>query len=220
MIPVTELLEDKQTRDIQRRKRQEEERKKRIFDAKLRTFGCDVEGLQAQIDEKKKRLEEEKARERALEASILAADRKLIELERANEQEKRDALAELLEFHKTAQQKTMRREYDLSAAGERERDLPARVCSLYFSIHIFVIFFIIWQIDDEDPRLSVSGIQKLEGEDLECAKREKIQREQQREWALAQMKEKEDKKRYEEALARFLFISHLLFVSYLFLFVE
>ena len=56
---------------------------------------------------------------------------------------------------------------------------------------------------DDDPRLSVSGLQKFEGEDLGFKEREKAQRAQQREWALAQMKEKENRKRLEDAQNKF-----------------
>lgn len=128
MIPVTELAEDKQARDIERRRRQEEDRKKRIFDVKWRTIGQDYQALQAQIDDKKRREEEEKARERAFEAEQLAADRKLMALEQENQRQKDEAKRQLLEFYKTKQQKSMRREYDLSPEAEAERTLPARVC--------------------------------------------------------------------------------------------
>lgn len=62
---------------------------------------------------------------------------------------------------------------------------------------------------DDDPRLSVSGLQKMEGEDLGAKEREKLQRAQQREWAEQQMKEKENRKRLEDAQNKF-FILHIL----------
>ena len=129
MIPVNELDTDKQARDIARRQRQEEDRKKRIFDAKWRTIGQDVNALQAQIEEKKRRLAEEKARERALEAEQLAADRKLIALEEENQRQREEARRELLEYYKTNQQRTMRREYDLTPEYDAANSLPARVCT-------------------------------------------------------------------------------------------
>lgn len=61
---------------------------------------------------------------------------------------------------------------------------------------------------DDDPRLSVSGLQKMEGEDLGAKEREKLQRAQQREWAEQQMKEKENRKRLEDAQNKF-FILHI-----------
>ena len=134
MIPVTELDTDKQARDIARRRRQEEDRKKRVFDAKWRTIGQDVDALQAQIDEKKRRIAEEQARERALEAEQLASDRKLLALEEENQRQRQEAKRQLLEYYKTYQQKTMRREYDLTPEAEAANTLPARVCCSFFQL--------------------------------------------------------------------------------------
>ena len=141
MIPVSELEEDKQARDIERRRRQEADRKKRVFDVKWRTIGQDVDALQAQIEEKKRRLAEEQARERALEAEQLAADRKLLELEEESQRQRKEAERELLEFYKTRQQKTMRREYDISPQGEAEAAVLAGVsiCPSFVYVNIFIL---------------------------------------------------------------------------------
>ena len=54
-----------------------------------------------------------------------------------------------------------RREFDLYDPDAKKKDLPARV-------------------SDEDSRLTVSGLQKLAGEDLMYEKRKKLQQEQMR----------------------------------------
>ena len=72
------------------------------------------------------------------------------------------------------------------------------------------------QIGDDDPRLSVSGCQKMEGEDLGFDERQKAQRAQQREWALAQMKEKENRKRLEDAQNRFLIFYYFIFTKHVY----
>lgn len=52
-----------------------------------------------------------------------------------------------------------RREFDLNDPDYLKKDVPARV-------------------SDEDPRLSVSGLQHFEGEDLEFERRKKLQQQQ------------------------------------------
>ncbi|KAK2964493.1 putative RIB43A domain with coiled-coils 1 L homeolog [Blattamonas nauphoetae] len=179
MIPVTEFAEDKQERDIARRRKLDEERKKRIFDAKVRTTGKDLEFLKMQMEEKKKREEEERQRELAFEAEQLEADRLLMELDAQYQREREEARKELLEFYKTNQQKTMRREFYLEDPDRFKKDHPARE-------------------GDDDPNLSVSGLQRMEGEDLGYAERQLRLKEQQREWASEQMREQQMRKELEQ----------------------
>uniref|UniRef100_A0A8C5U6W1 RIB43A domain with coiled-coils 2 n=1 Tax=Malurus cyaneus samueli TaxID=2593467 RepID=A0A8C5U6W1_9PASS len=75
-----------------------------------------------------------------------------------------------IEFHKNFQKPETRREFDLNDPQALKKDLPARV-------------------SDDDPRCSVSGMQKFEGEDINSEKRKKFQQEQLREWSLQQQKD-------------------------------
>ena len=67
----------------------------------------------------------------------------------------------LVEFRKEHQKTIDRREYDLYDPDSKKKDLPARV-------------------SDEDPRMTVSGLQTFNGEDLMYEKRKKLQQEQMR----------------------------------------
>ncbi|KAG8438622.1 hypothetical protein GDO86_004981 [Hymenochirus boettgeri] len=66
--------------------------------------------------------------------------------------------------------KEHRREFDLSDPEALKKDLPPRV-------------------SDDDPRCTVSGVQRLLGEDLNMKNRKMIQQEQLREWSLQQQQE-------------------------------
>ena len=67
----------------------------------------------------------------------------------------------VVEYHKEHQKTRDRREFDLYDPDSKKKDLPARV-------------------SDEDPRLTVSGMQSFDGEDLMYEKRKKLQQEQMR----------------------------------------
>lgn len=67
----------------------------------------------------------------------------------------------LVEYRKEHQQARDRREFDLYDPDSKKKDLPARV-------------------SDKDPRLTVSGMQGFDGEDLMYEKRKKLQQEQMR----------------------------------------
>lgn len=80
------------------------------------------------------------------------------------------------DFQKNFQQPETRREFDLSDPQALKKDRPAR-------------------LSDNDPRCTVSGLQKFMGEDLNYAQRMKFQKEQLREWSLQQQRD------YKNALA-------------------
>ena len=67
----------------------------------------------------------------------------------------------LVEYRKEHQKTCDRREFDLYNPDSKRKDLPARV-------------------SDEDPRLTISGMQSFDGEDLMYEKRKKLQQEQMR----------------------------------------
>ncbi|NWU71558.1 RIBC2 protein, partial [Pterocles burchelli] len=74
------------------------------------------------------------------------------------------------EFQKNFQKPETRREFDLSDPQALKKDRPAR-------------------LSDNDPRCTISGLQKFMGEDLNYNQRMKFQKEQLREWSLQQQRD-------------------------------
>ena len=84
-------------------------------------------------------------------------------LGKRQDHDQRDISKAVDEFRKLHQQSSDRREWDLYDPDAKKKDKPARVT-------------------DDDPRCTLSGAQKFEGEDLTHKAREKFQSEQNREW--------------------------------------
>lgn len=66
-----------------------------------------------------------------------------------------------MEFRKESQRFEDRHEFDINDPDFKLKSLPARV-------------------SDDDPRLTVSGLQQFDGEDLEYERRKKLQQKQLR----------------------------------------
>ena len=77
----------------------------------------------------------------------------------------------LNEFRQLYQQPFNRREFDLCDPEGLRKDKPSRVT-------------------DDDPRCTISGLQRFDGEDLNNEARIEFQKEQMREWLQQQMDEK------------------------------
>lgn len=164
-----------------RRRREETERKQRFFNPRQRIIGIDVNGLNTQIQTKNHQNELESERESAF-AAASAHHQKILECLAQQQQELRDAQAkELSEFRKSFQQKTNAREWDLNDPLAKRNGLPARV-------------------GDTDPRTTVSGLQKFDGEDLAFTDRTTRQKQQVRVWTLEQLFEKAERKKQEMAM--------------------
>jgi hypothetical protein len=92
---------------------------------------------------------------------------------------------ELNEFRQYYQKPELSRDFDLFDPDALKKTLPAR-------------------LGDDDPRLTISGAQKFEGEDLSGKDRAKMQKEQQRIWLEQQIREKRqaeiDRKLHEKML--------------------
>ena len=84
-------------------------------------------------------------------------------LEHRTEHDQRQVKTAVDEFRQLHQQPADRREWDLYDPDRLKKDKPARVA-------------------DDDPRCTVSGLQKFDGEDLNRKARDKYQIEQGREW--------------------------------------
>ncbi|XP_061328012.1 RIB43A-like with coiled-coils protein 2 isoform X2 [Pezoporus flaviventris] len=91
-------------------------------------------------------------------------------LEKRHKNDIRNINKAVSEFQKNLQKPETRREFDLNDPQALKKDRPARV-------------------SDDDPRCTVSGLQKFLGEDLNYDQRMKFQKEQLREWSLQQQKD-------------------------------
>eukprot|EP00327_Prymnesium_parvum_P000787 CAMPEP_0182825002 /NCGR_PEP_ID=MMETSP0006_2-20121128/15598_1 /TAXON_ID=97485 /ORGANISM="Prymnesium parvum, Strain Texoma1" /LENGTH=385 /DNA_ID=CAMNT_0024952051 /DNA_START=37 /DNA_END=1194 /DNA_ORIENTATION=- len=165
----------KQDAAIAQRRALEAERLKRIKDPKLRTMGVDLDALNAQIAEK----EEQKAAERALEQAYdeqrLLQDQRLAYLEQERLRAERANHAALLEFHKNMQGKEKSREFDLN-------DPKANLKSGY---------------PEDNSQVSVSAMQKFEGEDGNHALKMRLQNEELQAWCAEAIRLKAEAKAKE-----------------------
>ncbi|KAK3608307.1 hypothetical protein CHS0354_030757 [Potamilus streckersoni] len=165
-------IDYKEAAAIERRRNMEEQRKSRIFNAKVRTIGVDVQALEQQMKDRKQQEEYERRRTEAFASDAVRNDKISLLLQKRQEQDVRELNSALNEFRMLHQQPESRREFDLYDPDYLKKDKPAR-------------------ISDDDPRCTISGLQKFEGEDLNSKARRKYQQEQLREWSLEQSKERE-----------------------------
>ncbi|KAL8164350.1 UNVERIFIED_CONTAM: hypothetical protein K2H54_049612 [Gekko kuhli] len=191
MHKVDLQAELKEAAAIEARRNREKERQNRIFNARYRTLGVDVEGLKSQVEERKLREEAEKRRDEAFDADRVQYDKIAQMLEDEEQQRKKQLNQELLEFRRQKQQPSTRREWDIHDPAAVRKGCPARV-------------------SDDDPRCGPSSLQRFAGEDPDGVARQKRLKEQrrrdleeqraEREKALADRKYAdilEDKKRIE-----------------------
>lgn len=160
-----------QERAIATRRAMEADRLKRIKDPKSRVMGIDTEALAAGVAEKQASAAAEKALRMEYDHQRLQQDAQLAYLEQERLRAERKKAQFVDQFRATEQGKEKSREYDLNDPLSKYKDLPGRV-------------------GDEDPRLSVSGMQQFHGEDLSYAQRIKVQQEELREWCVEQAEAK------------------------------
>ncbi|KAM4035988.1 RIB43A-like with coiled-coils protein 2 [Anomaloglossus baeobatrachus] len=151
----------------QRRRDAEQQRQSRVFDTRVRTIGVDTEALDTQVHDKKIQREIETKRQEAFDAQMVQNDHILCLLDQWQKDDVRNLNAAVNQFRLQYQKKEDRREYDLYDPQALSKDLPPRV-------------------SDDDPRCSVSGVQRMMGEDLTEKDRKREQQEQLREWSLQQ----------------------------------
>ncbi|KAJ1529139.1 hypothetical protein ONE63_005948 [Megalurothrips usitatus] len=169
---------------IERRRRNEEQRKCRIFNVRNRVIGVDIEALDDQIKEKRRLAEEERRRQLAFDQQRARDDQIAILTDRQIQEEKKKLSQEINTFRQYYQRPQDRREFDIYDPDALKKEIPAR-------------------IQDDDPRCGVSSAQKFEGEDLVKPERRRLQSEQQRSWLQQQMRERrraeEERRRAEDA---------------------
>ncbi|KAL7734536.1 hypothetical protein ACLKA6_010851 [Drosophila palustris] len=162
---------------LQKREQYEEERKKRIFNAKQRLFGLDLDTLERQIREKKKQDSEQQECNKRFEEQEQLQKRLITAKEKELEKEKRIIDSDLNFYRCRYQRKDQRREFDLNDPNFLKKSTPVRIA-------------------DADLTLGVSSAQIFYGEDLNKSDRQVRQREQQRAWLDQQVMER---KQAEEA---------------------
>uniref|UniRef100_A0A670YB89 RIB43A-like with coiled-coils protein 1 n=1 Tax=Pseudonaja textilis TaxID=8673 RepID=A0A670YB89_PSETE len=130
---------------VEARRNREKQRQSRIFNARYRTMGVDIEGLKRQVEERKLRENIEKRREEAF--GKVQCDKVAQMLEEEEHQRKKQLCQDLVEFREREQQPSTRREWDIHDPEAVRKGQPARV-------------------SDDDPRCGPSSMQCFAGEDL------------------------------------------------------
>ncbi|XP_075160866.1 RIB43A-like with coiled-coils protein 2 [Haematobia irritans] len=156
---------------LQRRQQFEEERKKRIFNAKQRLYGLDLDALDKQIAEKNKIRQWEREKDCRYEQQTEMMQNVIHAKELELEKRKRLMESDLHYYRSRFQTKDQRREFDLNDPESIKKSKPLRTA-------------------DDDINLGISSAQIFIGEDLGHVERQRRQREQQRAWLDQQIQEK------------------------------
>ncbi|EDS31217.1 protofilament ribbon protein [Culex quinquefasciatus] len=175
----------KETAAIERRRQSEEARRARIFNARQRVIGIDTTALEQQLQEKHEQLQAEQERKRKF-AEEQRRQNQVVNRKQHEQQQLRHLLnSEENRFRRLYQRPEQSRDFDLFDPDGLKKALPARV-------------------GDDDPRLSVSGAQKFDGEDLTERERRRLQMQQQRSWLEQQIRAKRQAEQDRIAGERFL----------------
>ncbi|KAM4018987.1 RIB43A-like with coiled-coils protein 2 isoform 1-T3 [Anomaloglossus baeobatrachus] len=164
-------LDVKEVAAIERRRNKEQQRQSRIFNARVRTIGVDVDALGKQVEERKTMERTEKVRDEAYDAVREHDDNVALMLEQTEQQLSRDLDRAVQNYREQNQQPQTRREYDLYDPDALKKDRPARV-------------------SDDDPRCGASSLQRFTGEDLSEKKRREMQTDMTNKWLTGQMEER------------------------------
>ncbi|XP_017003883.1 RIB43A-like with coiled-coils protein 2 [Drosophila takahashii] len=156
---------------LQKREQYEDERKRRIFNAKQRLYGLDLDTLDRQILEKKKQQTAQLECDKKFEEQEQLQKRLISAQEKELEKKQRVVDSDLNYYRCRYQRKEQRREFDLNDPNFLKKARPTRVA-------------------DDDITLGVSSAQIFQGEDLYNFDRKLRQREQQRAWLDQQVQER------------------------------
>ncbi|XP_055532286.1 RIB43A-like with coiled-coils protein 2 [Wyeomyia smithii] len=161
----------KEAAAIERRRQYEEARRQRIFNARQRIIGVDTIALEQQLKEKHDIQQNVREQQRKIEDEQRRQNQ-VIQLKHREQQLLRQQLeTEINQFRALSQKPEQSRDFDLFDPNYLKKSQPARV-------------------GDYDPRLTVSGAQKFDGEDLSQKERIQLQKQQQRSWLEQQIREK------------------------------
>ncbi|XP_054707691.1 RIB43A-like with coiled-coils protein 2 [Uloborus diversus] len=165
-LPVDEKL----AASINRRRISEEQRKQRIFNAKVRQIGIDVDALKYQMHDKALSRAREADRENKIAEELKRIAYIAEEREQQEKEQKQKTSKKIDQFRLYEQKPEHRRDFDLYDPDQLKKEQPPR-------------------ISDNAP-CPISGLQRLEGEDLNYRDRMKRQQGQMRDLLLQQMQEK------------------------------
>uniref|UniRef100_A0A1I8JVW4 RIB43A-like with coiled-coils protein 2 n=1 Tax=Anopheles quadriannulatus TaxID=34691 RepID=A0A1I8JVW4_ANOQN len=163
--------DQKEALAIERRRRFEESRKQRIFNARRRIIGVDTDALGLQVQQKHEAEQAQAEQQRKFAEEMRRQEQVLLLKQHEQRQDRVREENELNQFRASHQKPEQSRDFDLFDPDGLKKSLPAR-------------------LGDDDPRLTISGAQKFDGEDLEERHRRKVQIEQQRSWLEQQIREK------------------------------
>ncbi|XP_058451604.1 RIB43A-like with coiled-coils protein 2 [Malaya genurostris] len=175
----------KEAAAVERRRQFEQERRQRIFNARQRVIGIDTIALENQLQEKHRLEQETFERTRKFEQEQQRQNQVLLLKHREQKLLRHQLENEINSFRVLCQRPEQSRDFDLFDPNGLKKSLPAR-------------------IGDDDPRLTVSGAQKFEGEDLSEKQRKRLQMQQQRSWLEQQIREKRQAQMDRKASEKFL----------------
>ncbi|KAH0628835.1 hypothetical protein JD844_010415 [Phrynosoma platyrhinos] len=124
MYKVDIQTDTKDAAAIEARRNREKQRQSRIFNARYRKMGVDVEGLKRQVEERKLRENAEKRRDEAFDR--VQYDKIAQMLEEEEHQRRKQLNQAMVEFWKQKQQPSMRREWDIQDPEAAHKEPPAR----------------------------------------------------------------------------------------------
>ena len=139
--------------------------------------------MEAQAQERARQRTLDKQRDEAFASDMRRTDNIAVILDQRQDNDRKQINREIVEFRERHQRVEDRREFDIFDPDSKRKDIPARE-------------------SDDDPRLTVSGLQLFQGEDLNSPARIKMQKEQSRAWYQQQMAEKERNRREAEEADR------------------
>ncbi|XP_023942715.2 RIB43A-like with coiled-coils protein 2 [Bicyclus anynana] len=182
-LQITNAQDRKEAQNRERRRQCELERRSRIFNARNRKIGIDVEFIDRQIAEKRAEREDQNKKNLAFAKQMIKDSNLAAVLEAREMEERRRIGVEIDEFRSKYQRKEDSREYDLNNPDYLKMQLPPRA-------------------SDGDP-VGLSSAQKFEGEDLAYEERKKIMAAQKNAWLEQQVQERkaaqEERKQAEAA---------------------
>ncbi|XP_023209703.1 RIB43A-like with coiled-coils protein 2 [Centruroides sculpturatus] len=184
MLNILDIpVDPKEEAKIRFKRIQEWQRKARIFNPKQRLIGVDLDSLNQQVRDRNKKEISEKLENEQFEKEMIQNDLLAVMLEKRKKKELRNYNEEINRYRIYNQYPQTRREYDLNDPDRLKKDKPPR-------------------ISDDDPNLSVSGIQKLDGEDLNFKEKLRQQRFEFCKIIEEQIEENKFKKNYEDNMER------------------
>ncbi|XP_011381740.1 RIB43A-like with coiled-coils protein 1 isoform X3 [Pteropus vampyrus] len=162
----------KEVAAIEARRNREKERQSRIFNARTRVIGVDVEALNSQVEERRLREAAERSKEAAYGTNQVQYDLVAQMLEKEEAERTRRLAKKVQDFREQKQQLRNRCEFDLSDPDRFWNEFPA--CH-----------------NDSVPYYGLTSLQYLPGEDLDRAACLRMQQEQFRSSLERQLREQQ-----------------------------